>query len=46
MGLDPIDSNQKVPPTVKDMHRQEYESRDDLEEDEARALVGRITTHL
>jgi hypothetical protein len=29
-----------------DMHREEYESRDDLDEDDARTLVERIKAHL
>ncbi|KAI0250791.1 HIT-like protein [Lactifluus subvellereus] len=45
-SLDPGVSGQKSPPAVQDMHRRECESRDDLDEDEARALVGRIKAHL
>jgi len=35
-----------MPPIGKDMHRQEYESRDELDEDDAHALVERIKAHL
>jgi hypothetical protein len=45
-GLGPIEPNQNMPPTGKDMHRQEYESRDDLDEDDAHALVERIKANL
>jgi hypothetical protein len=40
------DLKQKPPPTAKDMHRVEYESRDDLDEDTATVLVERIRAHL
>jgi len=40
------DLKQKLPPTAKDMHRVEYESRDDLDEDDATVLVERIRAHL
>jgi hypothetical protein len=47
-GLGPRepDQNLRLPPTEKDMHRQEYESRDELDEDDAHALVERIKAHL
>jgi diadenosine tetraphosphate (Ap4A) HIT family hydrolase len=45
-SLGPRELNQNPPPTGKDMHRQEYESRDGLDEDDARALVERIKAHL
>jgi son of sevenless-like protein len=41
-----LDLNQNQPPTAKDMHRQEYESRDGLDENDAHALVERIKAHL
>jgi len=40
------DFKQKPPPTAKDMHRVEYESRDDLDEDAANVLLERIRAHL
>lgn len=43
---DPGDRKQKPSPTAKDMHRLEYESRDDLDEDAATVLVERIRAHL
>jgi hypothetical protein len=46
IGLGPGDLNENQPPTAKDMHRQEYESRDGLDEDDAHALVERIKAHL
>jgi len=42
----PRDTNQIPSPTAKDMHRKEYESRDELDEDDAYALVDRIKAHL
>ncbi|KAF9267579.1 HIT-like protein [Marasmius fiardii PR-910] len=36
----------KVPPTEREMHRMEFESRDVLEEEDARDLVERIRAHL
>ncbi|KAF8500967.1 HIT-like protein [Russula emetica] len=45
-GLDPNDLKQELPLTARDMHRKEYELRDDLEEDDAHALVEKIKTHL
>jgi hypothetical protein len=44
--LDPKDLEQELPLTARDMHRKEYESRDDLDEDDAHALVEKIKTHL
>ncbi|KAI0304402.1 HIT-like protein [Multifurca ochricompacta] len=46
IALGPRDLNQKPPPTTKDMHRYEHESRDDLDEDTAHALVERVKAHL
>jgi hypothetical protein len=40
------DLDQKLPPTAREMHRKEYEARDDLDEDDAHALVERIKAHL
>ncbi|KAH9997851.1 HIT-like domain-containing protein [Russula vinacea] len=45
-GLGPEDLNQELSPTARDMHRKEYELRDDLDEDDAHALVERIKAHL
>ena len=45
-GLDPKDLKEELPPTARDMHRKEYELRDDLDEDDAHALVEKIKTHL
>ena len=45
-GLDPEDLKQELPLTTRDMHRKEYELRDDLDEDDAYALVEKIKTHL
>ena len=45
-GLGPEDLNQELPPTARDMHRKEYELRDDLDEDDAHVLVERIKAHL
>jgi len=45
-SLGPKDLDQVPPPTAKDMHRKEYESRDELDEDDAHALVDRIKAHL
>jgi len=45
-SLGPRDLNQVAPTTAKDMHRKEYESRDQLDEDDAHALVDKIKTHL
>ena len=45
-GSGPGDLDQKPAPTGMDMHREEYESRDDLDEDDAYALVERIKAHL
>jgi hypothetical protein len=45
-GLDPKDLKQELPLTASDMHRKEYELRDDLDEDDAHALVEKIKTHL
>jgi hypothetical protein len=45
-GLDPKDLKQELPLTTMDMHRKEYELRDDLDEDDAHALVEKIKTHL
>ena len=45
-GSGPRDLDQKPAPTGMDMHRKEYESRDDLDEDDAHALVERIKAHL
>lgn len=45
-GLDPKDLEQDLPPTARDMHRKEYELRDDLDEDNAHALVEKIKAHL
>jgi hypothetical protein len=45
-GLDPKDLEQEPLLTTRDMHRKEYELRDDLEEDDAYALVEKIKTHL
>jgi hypothetical protein len=44
--LGPEDLNQELSPTARDMHRKEYELRDDLDEDDAHALVERIKAHL
>lgn len=44
--LDPNDLKQELPLTTRDMHRKEYELRDDLDEDGAHALVEKIKTHL
>jgi hypothetical protein len=44
--LDPEDLKQEPPLTAGDMHRKEYELRDDLDEDDAYALVEKIKTHL
>ena len=40
------DLNQTSPPTVQDMHREEYESRDELDKDDAHELVEGIKAHL
>jgi hypothetical protein len=40
------DLNQETALTAGDMHRKEYELRDDLDEDDAHALVERIKAHL
>jgi hypothetical protein len=45
-GLDPKDLKQELPLTARDMYRKEYELRDDLDEDDAHALVEKIKTHL
>lgn len=45
-GSGPGNLKQKPPPTAKDMHRAEYESRDDLDEDAATVLVETIRAHL
>ncbi|KAI9443237.1 HIT-like protein [Lactarius indigo] len=45
-GSSPGDLKQKPPPTTKDMHRVEYESRDDLDEDTATALMEKMRAHL
>jgi len=45
-GSGPRDLDKKPAPTGMDMHRKEYESRDDLDEDDAHALVERIKAHL
>jgi hypothetical protein len=47
-GLGPreSDTNQKLPLTAQDMHRKEYESRNELDEDDAHVLIGRIKAHL
>ena len=45
-GLDPKDLKQELPLTARDMHRKEYELRDDLDEDDAHTLVEKIKTHL
>ncbi|KAH9980244.1 HIT-like protein [Lactifluus volemus] len=45
-SLDPSDSNQKLPSTIQDMHQKEYESRGELDENDAHALVGRMKAHL
>jgi hypothetical protein len=45
-GLDPKALKQELPLTAGDMHRKEYELRDDLDEDDAHALVEKIKTHL
>jgi hypothetical protein len=42
----PGDFEQKPRPAAKDMHRVEYESRDDLDEDAANVLLERIRAHL
>ena len=42
----PGDLDQEPAPTGMDMHREEYASRDDLDEDDALALVERIKAHL
>jgi hypothetical protein len=44
--LGPRDPNQELAPTGKDMHRKEYESRDELDEDDADVLVERIKAYL
>ncbi|KAG7088614.1 hypothetical protein E1B28_012588 [Marasmius oreades] len=36
----------RLPPTEREMHRMEFESRDELDEDEAKDLVERIRAHL
>jgi hypothetical protein len=45
-GLDPKDLKQELPLTARDMHRKEYVLRDDLDEDDAYALVEKIKAHL
>jgi hypothetical protein len=45
-SLDTKDLNQKSPATVQDMHREEYESRSELDKDDAHELVERIKAHL
>ena len=45
-GLNPKVLEQERPLTVRDMHRKEYELRDDLDEDDAHALAEKIKTHL
>jgi len=45
-GLGSGDLKQDMPLTARDMHRKEYESRDDLDEDDANLLVEKIKTHL
>jgi hypothetical protein len=45
-GLGSRDLGQRLPLTGKELHRKEYESRDDLDEDVGHALVGRIKAHL
>jgi diadenosine tetraphosphate (Ap4A) HIT family hydrolase len=45
-GSSPGELEQKPPPTAKDMHRVEYESRDDLDEDAANMLLEKIRAHL
>ncbi|KAF8478180.1 HIT-like protein [Russula ochroleuca] len=45
-GLGSGDLNQETALTAGDMHRKEYELRDDLDEDDAHALVERIKAHL
>jgi len=45
-GLGSRDLDRELPLTGKELHRKEYESRDDLDEDVAHALVERIKAHL
>jgi len=44
--LDPKELKQELPLTARDIHKMEYELRDDLDEDDAHALVEKIKTHL
>ncbi|KAI0004496.1 HIT-like domain-containing protein [Russula compacta] len=46
IGLGPRDPNQKLITTGKDLHRKESEARDELDEDDAHALVKKIRAHL
>ena len=45
-GVGPANVNQKPPLVARDMHQEEYELRDDLNKDDAHALVERIKAHL
>ncbi|KAI0269855.1 HIT-like protein [Gloeopeniophorella convolvens] len=45
-NLSPRDSNSQKPLSTMDMHRREYESRDELDEDDATVLVERVRAHL
>lgn len=45
-SLDSKDLKEELPLTARDMHRKEYELRDDLDEVDAHTLVEKIKTHL